>query len=189
MYIIPIYNITVLPNAITYLNGNAFKKSTGQEAVEGDKVILLPTKSDKGTEFTTDDFQTYAVTGEVGTPDTNGFVEIRTKYRVHVDDAEILPGGKIQLSLSRAPETEDFTPAEDRDKCTALKKELLAFSKNYDWAPAAKYLLSFCENLNGLIGILSPFMEMEAEERFALLEETSEKKRAEKIEEIIYEWI
>ena len=189
MYIIPIYNITVLPNAITYLHAQAFKSSTGQAAAEGDKVILLPTKTEKSETFSTEDFQNLAVTGEVGTPDTHGFVEIRTKERVRVDDADILPGGKIQLSLSRAPETEDLPPQTDREKCAELKKELLEFAQKYDWAPMAKYLLSFCDNLNGLICILSPFMEMEAEERFALLSESSAKTRAEKIEEIIYEWI
>ena len=129
MYIIPIYNITVLPNAITYLHAKAFQKSTGQTPAEGDKVILLPTKTENSEAFTADDLYELAVTGAVGTPDTNGFVEIRTKDRVHVDDADVLPGGKIQLSLSRSPETEDLSPETDREKCAALKKELLAFSE------------------------------------------------------------
>ena len=189
MYIIPIYNITVLPNAITYLHTKAFQKSTGQTPAEGDKVILLPTKTENSEAFTADDLYELAVTGAVGTPDTNGFVEIRTKDRVHVDDADVLPDGKIQLALSRSPETEDLSPETDREKCAALKKELLAFSEKYDWAPMAKYLLSFCDNLNGLICILSPFMEMSAEERFNLLRESSARARAERIETTVYEWI
>ena len=51
MYIIPIYNITVLPDAITYLHAQAFKSSTGQAAAQGDKVILLPTKTEKSESF------------------------------------------------------------------------------------------------------------------------------------------
>ncbi len=189
MYILPLYNITVLPNAVTYLHTAAFKKSTGQAAAAGDRVVLLPTKTEKSEAFDAADFYPFAVTGEVGEPDTNGFAEIRTEHRVHVDEASILPDGRIRLSLSRADETGDLSPEEDREKCEALKKELLAFSQRYEWAPAARYLLSFAENLNALISILSPFMELTAEERFGLLRESDARTRAERIEEILYEWI
>ena len=189
MVIIPIYNVTVLPNAVTYLHTEAFQKSTGQAAAEGEKVILLPCKTDRSSDLTGEDFYSLAVTGEIGAPDTNGFVEIRTRDRVRVDSAEIMPGGRIQLEVARFPETPDLPEAEDKEKTDALKEELLAFSKKYDWAPVAKYLLSMVNNLNGLISILSPFMDTEAAERYALLSENSAKARAEAIERILYEWI
>ena len=87
MYIIPIYNVTVLPDGLTYLRADAFRKSTGQAAEQGDKVILLPAKTDNSGPVSADDFYDLAVTGVIGSPDTNGYVEIRTQDRVKVDAA------------------------------------------------------------------------------------------------------
>ncbi|MBQ6118671.1 MAG: hypothetical protein IJK98_05530, partial [Clostridia bacterium] len=161
MYIIPIYNVTVLPDGLTYLRADAFRKSTGQAAEQGDKVILLPAKTDNSGPVSADDFYDLAVTGVIGSPDTNGYVEIRTQDRVKVDAAEVLDDGRIQLSVSLFAGTDDLPEAEAKARCAALKEELLSFSKKFEWAPVAKYLLSFCENLNALITVLSPFMEME----------------------------
>ena len=189
MYILPIYNVTVLPDGLTYLRAEAFQKSTGQAPETGAKVILLPARTDNSGPVSAEDFYDLAVTGVIGSPDTNGYVEIRTQDRVKVDAAEVLDGGRLQLSVSLYACTDDLPEAEGKAKCAALKEELLSFSQKFEWAPIAKYLLSFCDNLNALITVLSPFMEMEAAERYALLAEDSAAKRADVIERTLYEWI
>ena len=190
MYIIPVYNMTVLPNAVTFLGKDAFEKSTGSPAESGERVILLPTKTEnERVRLTEGDFREFAVSGVIGRTEVHGFVELRTQDRVHVDAADVLPGGKIRLSVSQLPETRDLSAEAEHEKYLALKEALLDFSKDQEWAPMAKYTLSFCDTLNGLITLLSPFMELGAEERYALLAEQSAKARAEKIEETVYEWI
>ena len=190
MYIIPVYNMTILPNAVTILGKDAFQKSTGSQAEAGERVILLPTRTDdEQAHLAGSDFRELAVSGVIGRPDVHGFVELKTQDRVRVDAADVLPGGKIRLSVSQYPEAGDLSPEQERAKYLALKEALLEFSKNQDWAPMAKYMLSFCDTLNGLVTLLSPFMELGAEERYALLAENSAGKRAEKIEQTVYEWI
>ena len=190
MYIIPVYNMTILPNAVTFLGKDAFQKSTGSQAEAGERVILLPTRTDdEQAHLAGSDFRELAVSGVIGRPDVHGFVELKTQDRVRVDAADVLPGGKIRLSVSQYPEAGDLSPEQERAKYLALKEALLEFSKNQDWAPMAKYMLSFCDTLNGLVTLLSPFMELGAEERYALLAENSAGKRAEKIEQTVYEWI
>ena len=190
MYIIPVYNMTILPNAVTFLGKDAFQKSTNSAPEPGERVILLPTKTEhQRVRMNEDDFREYAVSGVIGRPDVHGFVELRTQDRVHVDAADVLPDGKIRLSVSQHPERRDLSAEQECGKYLALKDALLEFSKSQDWAPMAKYMLSFCDTLNGLVTLLSPFMELGAEERYALLSEDSAKARAEKIEETVYEWI
>ena len=190
MYIIPVYNMTILPNAVTFLGKDAFQKSTNSPAEPGERVILLPTKTEnERVRMNEGDFREFAVSGVIGRPDVHGFVEVKTQDRVHVDAADVLPGGKIRLSVSQQPESRDLSAEEEQKKYVALKDALLEFSKNQDWAPMARYMLSFCDTLNGLITLLSPFMELGADERYALLSEDSDRARAEKIEEIVYEWI
>ena len=49
--------------------------------------------------------------------------------------------------------------------------------------------MSFCDNLNGLITVLSPFMYISAEEQYSLLELNSCRERADRIERMIAEFI
>lgn len=190
MYIIPVYNMTILPGAITFLGREAFQKSTNSPAEAGDRVILLPTKTENEQGGLAEgDFRELAVSGVIGRPDVHGFVEVKTQDRVHVDGADVLPGGKIRLAVSQCPETRDLAPEAEREKYLALRQALLEFSAKQDWAPMAQYMLSFCDTLNGLITLLSPFMELPAEERYALLAENSVRERAERIEAAVYEWI
>ena len=190
MYIIPVYNMTVLPGAVTFLGRDDFQKSTQSPAVTGERVILLPTKTQNDHGSLTDgDFRELAVSGVIGRPDVHGFVEVRTQDRVFVDSADVLPGGKIRLSVSQRPEEPDLPDAEEQEKFRAMREALLEFAKGYDWAPMAKYMLSFCDTLNGLITLLSPFMDLSAEDRYGLLAEDSTRNRAERIEAAVYEWI
>ena len=154
------------------------------------RVILLPTRTEhEQARLIGKDFRELAVSGLIGRPDVHGFVEVKTQDRVRVDAADVLPGGKIRLSVSQFPEVGDLSAEQAQTKYLALKDALLDFSKNQDWAPMAKYMLSFCDTLNGLVTLLSPFMELDAEARYALLAENSAKARAQRIEQTVYEWI
>lgn len=179
--------MVVLPHAVTYMRADAFAKSTGRAAEAGEKVILLLTKeSAERSALTNDSFQPFAVTGMIQDGTVNGFIGIKTFDRVGVDDANVMDG-KISLSVSPRPEIQDFTEEQDREKFTELKKAILKLSSEYEWGEMTGQLLAFCDNLSGLIAVMSPFMQMTAEEQYALLKEDSLKKRAEMIERTIYE--
>lgn len=187
MLVIPVHKMVVLPHAVTYMRADAFAKSTGRSAEAGEKVILLLTKedTDKG-KLTNDSFQPLAVTGTIQSDIVNGFIGIKTLDRVGVDDALVMDG-KISLSVSPRPETQDLSDEEDSAKFRELKEAILSFASQYEWGAMTQQLLSFCDNLGGLLAVMSPFIQMTAEEQYALLKEDSLKKRAEMIERTIYE--
>lgn len=187
MLVIPVHKMVVLPRAVTYMRADAFAKSTGRSAEAGEKVILLLTKDDTDrSKLTNDSFQPLAVTGIVQEGVVNGFLGIKTLDRVGVDDADVMDG-KIALSVSPRPEVQDFSAEEDHAKFEELKDAILSFSSQYEWSGMTKQLLSFCDNLGGLIAVMAPFMQLTAEEQYALLREDSLRKRAEMIERIICE--
>lgn len=189
MLVIPVHKMVVLPHAVTYIRADAFAKSTGRSAQAGEKVILLLTKEhQERSALTSDSFQPLAVTGVVREGVVNGFVGIRTLDRVGVDDAYVMDG-KISLSVSPRPEEQDFSAEEDRAVFTELKESILSFSSRYEWGGMAQQLLSFCDNLSGLIAVLSPFMDLTAGEQYALLAEDSLKRRAQEIERIVCEFL
>ena len=187
MFVIPVHKMVVLPHAVTYMRADDFAKSTGRSAEAGEKVILLLTKEDTDKRDLTDDsFQPLAVTGMIQSGIVNGFIGIKTIDRVGVDDAHVMDG-KISLSVSPRPETQDLSDEEDIAKFRELKGAILSFASQYEWGAMTRQLLSFCDNLGGLLAVMSPFMQMTAEEQYAFLKEDSLKKRAEMIEHTIYE--
>ena len=190
MTIIPIYNITALPEAAVYLRRKDFTASAGREPEEGEKVILLYAKSEENRASLTEDrFQKLAVTGRIREEDLNGFVAIDTLDRVGVDELEATEDGKIRLSISARPEQDDLTEEEEHKKYACVRQALTEFAEGKDWAPVAEHLMNYCQNLNGLIAIVSSFFDMPAEDKYALLAEDSKKARAEAIERTILEFI
>lgn len=190
MIILPTYNLTLLPNALVYLRADALRKATGKDAEKGDRVILLPSKTDRSLGgIVADDFHPLAVSGAISDTDAHGFVGIRTDARVGVDRLEVTPEGKISISISPKPEINDSDEQDDRDRLSKLKAELIEFSKSKEWAPMANYLLSVCDNLNSLVCVLSPFMDSTEPERYELLAEDRASVRAKMIEKLIYEWL
>ena len=146
MLVIPVHKMVVLPHAVTYMRADAFAKSTGRSAEAGEKVILLLTKedTDKG-KLTNDSFQPLAVTGTIQSDIVNGFIGIKTLDRVGVDDALVMDG-KISLSVSPRPETQDLSDEEDSAKFRELKEAILSFASQYEWGAMTQQLLSFCDN-------------------------------------------
>ena len=135
--------MVVLPHAVTYMRADAFAKSTGRTTEAGEKVILLLTKedTDKGM-LTNDSFQPLAVTGTIQSSIVNGFIGIKTLDRVGVDDAHVMDG-KISLSVSPRPETQDLSAEEDNAKFKELKDAILLFASQYEWGAMTRQLLSF----------------------------------------------
>lgn len=177
----------MLPHAVTYIRSDAFTESTGNAPEAGEKVILLPTKDYiKRSDLTDESFQPLAVTGIIQEGMVNGFITIRTIDRVGVDDISVV-GGQITLSISLRPEIQDFSDEEDHEKFTALKEAILSFASQYEWGQMTKQILAFSENLGGLITVMAPFMQMSAEDQYALLQVDSLKKRADIIEQMVYE--
>ena len=190
MTIIPVHNMTVLPRSVLYIQTGIFAKSVERPAEVGEKVVLLFTKEDdERAVLTNESFNPLAVTGIIRNTDLSGFVAIETLDRVGVDSVYVTAAHKIQLEVSPRPEIKDISPEEEREKFNSLKSALLEFSSGFEWAPMARQLMSFCDNLNGLIAVLSPFMYISAEEQYSLLELNSCRERADRIERMIAEFI
>ncbi|MBQ5336633.1 MAG: endopeptidase La [Oscillospiraceae bacterium] len=187
MLVIPVFKMVVLPHSVTYMRADAFLKSTGRLAEAGEKVILLLTRENTDRKnLTSSGFQPLAVTGTVRKTASEEFIGINTSDRVGVDDAVVMDG-KISLSVSPRPEIKDLSDEEDREKFSVLKNAILSFASEHEWGAMTKQLLSYCDNLSGLISVMSPFMQMTAEAQYSLLKEDSLKKRAEMIENMIGE--
>ncbi len=190
MVVIPVYNMVVLPKSVFYIQLTQFIKGTGQQPVEGEKVIMLFAKEDQARkELTSDSFMPLAVTGRVKSVNVNSITVIDTLDRVRVESVDISADGQIALTVSAHPEINDISAEEASDMLRQLKGLVSDFSSGYEWAEAARQTLDSCRDLNSMITVFSPFMYLSHEEKYALLEENSCRNRARRIDQVIREFV
>ena len=98
MVVIPVYNMVVLPKSVFYIQLTQFIKGTGQQPVEGEKVIMLFAKEDQARkELTSDSFMPLAVTGRVKSVNVNSITVIDPLDRGRVESVDISADGQIAL--------------------------------------------------------------------------------------------
>ena len=188
MAVFPIYNILVVPDAYIYFKAEYYRQYAGKPPVQDEKVILIVAKEDlPRSELTNDSFYPIGLSGVITEVSDNGFVVIRTKNRVNLDDVAVYRDHTIDLSISRRRDIDDLDPEEAARKLAGVKRALAEFSENFRWASAAKRYIENWESIGEAAVVMSPWMQNTNAERYAILAEDSRKKRAEMLERIIYE--
>ena len=118
-----------------------------------------------------------------------GYVTIRTQYRVNVEYVNVNPDHTIQLTMSRRPEQDDLNPTVEAGKVRSLKEEMRKFSAGFEWAESADFFVNQIDNLATAACMMSMAVQSSNEERYAILAEDSKAKRAELIEKMLYAYM
>ena len=190
MLVIPVYNMLLLPDANLYFQQNELRKISGSRSIvlnETTIVILAKEKLDL-KDMKEDSFYPIGVVGSVSDI-REGFVTISLQYRVNLENVFINPDQTIKLSISRRNDTHDLDESEAREKLKDMINEMKKYASGFDWAKAADAYIDQVDSLNMAISMMSPWLKLNNEERYELLKEDSEKKRAEMIEKIMYEFL
>ena len=190
MLVIPVYNMLLLPDANLYFQQNELRKISGSRSIvlnEKTIVILAKEKLDL-KDMKEDSFYPIGVVGRVSDI-REGFVTITLQYRVNLENVFINPDQTIKLSISRRNDTHDLDESEAREKLKDMINEMKKYASGFDWAKAADAYIDQVDSLNMAISMMSPWLKLNNEERYELLKEDSEKKRAEMIEKIMYEFL
>ena len=183
MIVVPTYNMILAPNATLFYPQDQLRRSAGGSGITVDeKVILIVAKENKNfADLTEDDFYHVGVTGYIAELNPQGYAAIRTQSRVNVEDVRIYPDHTIKLMTSRRNDIRDLDPEEAREKLSALIQEMRDFSSGLQWAETAEYFINQVDSLGMAACIMSPMLDIPNEERYAILAEDSQAKRAELI--------
>ena len=189
MPVLPIHNAIAVPDSTIYLRPDYYRiMSAGKEPQQDAKVVLLITKEPMSRDMVTpESFYPVGVTGLVTQPDVQGFVAIRLRSRVNIDQISIQPDKSIAVNVSRRTEIDDLDRAEEERRVTAVKEEVLRFAEDKPWAPIIRAFAATWTNLGEIAAVLSPWLTATNEEKYALLAEDSRKLRFEQMEKMLYE--
>ena len=106
---------------------------------------------------------------------------------MHFDEITVYSDHTIELSVSRKPDEEDLDPAYEAERLEKLKKLVIEYTSQFQWGSLTRAYADQWSNIGEIASIMSPWLNIENEERYALLAEDSRKKRSEAMEKILYE--
>ena len=190
MIVVPTYNMILSPEATLYLPLDMLRRSAGhREITVGEKLILIVAKENVSlADMTEDSFYPIGVSGTVAELN-RGFAVVNTQYRVDLQTVGINPDRTVQLTIARRADTEDLDSAVEAEKLKNLVQEMRDYAKGFEWAQAAEGILGQIRSIGMAACVMSPWLDMGNEERYAILAEDSKAKRAELVEKALYEFL
>ncbi len=191
MLIIPIYDSIVLPHSTMYIPKENIVDLGGRQVEVNDKIIFLVCKERLNySKISKSAFQKIGVSGVIADIDKNGLVTIDTKERINIlkfRKTKVENNYEIEINLRE--EVDDISIEEETSKLMKMKSELTNFIKDNQWSFMVRAYIMQWKSLNEVICAISSWLPNSEEEKYALLKEDSKKKRTEKIEKMIYEYI
>ena len=185
---VAVYNAVVVPDTNIFFAIDAYKKMTGRAPFEGEKVILMMLRADDSREdLEKDSFYPIGVSGVITEVNAGGYLVIRTHGRVHFDEITVYSDHTIELSVSRKADIEDLDPAYEEERLDKLKKVVIEYTSQFQWGALTRAYADQWSNIGEIASIMSPWLNITNEERYALLAEDSRKARSDSMEKILYE--
>ena len=188
MAVIPVYNVLVAPDANIYFKTDTYEKVTGKSPNVDEKVTIVVSRYQQARdEIDEESFYPIGVSGIITEVNSNGYIVVRTRYRVNIEEVTVYKDHDIDLAISKRRDIEDLDRETMEKKLKELKSELARFSDSFQWGQGGRAFIARWNSISEIAAAMSPWMMNSNEERYAVLAEDSLAKRAEMMEKMIYE--
>ena len=190
MFVIPIYDMIILPEVTYYFKQDVFRELNLQEELkEDEEVVFLMLKEDRNRdEMRPEDFFPIGVSGKVEGIDSEGSVSVRTLGRVDVRAIQATPDMMTADVEARSGE-QDLDAEEAKLRFDKLRTSMLKFIQRFQWGIWARSYVLHWKNVSEVVSALSAYLNLTNEEKYAILETDSTRERFEKMERSVYEFM
>ena len=190
MFVLPLYEVLLVPVVNMYVRGEEFEEFALSKAVLHEDVVLLTAKEQKPRyAYTADDFYEIGVGGYVSDVSQDGFVTIRANERLRIDAVRVNDDATIEVETTGLIDVRDVPEEERLTRLRAIKDALNDFAKEYDWGKQAMPMIEGFHSIEEAGVSLSPWLAADNETRYQVLTYPSMRGRMEAIEQIIYAFI
>ncbi|WP_036606854.1 endopeptidase La [Oribacterium sp. P6A1] len=189
MKVLPLYNVLVLPDSNIYFQTQAFRAIAGNNVYQGDSVTILVMKEQQIREQITDkSFYPIGVEGKIEEISGEGYVIIKTENRVDVKEIAVNDQHEIFVDTVKRDSIKDMDVNEARQRLLKIKVDLKELVSRFRWGSIMESHIDQYTSIEEAAAVLSSWISITNEERYAVLEMDSEKERFEALEKIIYEY-
>ena len=178
MFVIPIYDMIILPEVTYYFKQDVFRELNLQEELkEDEEVVFLMLKEDRNRdEMRPEDFFPIGVSGKVEGIDSEGSVSVRTLGRVDVRAIQATPDMMTADVEARSGE-QDLDAEEVKLRFDKLRTSMLKFIQRFQWGIWARSYVLHWKNVSEVVSALSAYLNLTNEEKYAILETDSARER------------
>ena len=189
MIIRPIYNILLLPDVTYYFKTDFFTEFTDGPLEAGTDIIFAFVKEDiEDSSLQPEDFYPIGLSARAENIGEDDSVQIRTLHRVVLSDICLDHNG-IRASVSLRPDIEDMPEEQQKEEFSRLRASLLKFVQGYQWGIWARGFILQRKTIFDLASALSDYLNLTAEEKYAILACDSIQNRYHLIEKAIQEFM
>lgn len=190
MFIIPIYDMIILPGVTYYFKSDVFRELKIPEFKAGDSVLFMMLKEDKNIgEMYPDDFFKIGVSGTVEGIDGEGNVSIRTKNRENLERISVGEDLSLQAITTERAQVDDVGPEEQKERFEKMRASILRFIQGFQWGIWARSYILHWKSMEEAVSAISSYLNLSNEERYAILAADSMSGRIELMEHAVYEFI
>ena len=189
MIVIPVYNKQLISEGNLYFQTDEFK-NLGGRAVQGERVVILQSKTfQKRDEVTEDNFYPIGVSGVLTTISSDGYVIVTVNNRVNIDEVSVDPRHSIELSISKRPDSETSDASREAEVLRKLKEEVKDLSSRFQYSGFFNALIDNMNTVGELTAAVSYWMKNSNDDKYRIIAEDSAIKRMELMEKAVYEFV
>lgn len=190
MFIIPIYDMIILPGVTYYFKRDVFRELKIPEFTAGDSVLFMMLKEDKNIgEMYPDDFFKIGVSGTVEGIDGEGNVSIRTKNRENLERISVREDQHLKALTTERAQVDDVGAEEQKERFEKMRASILRFIQGFQWGIWARSYILHWKSMEEAVSAISSYLNLTNEERYAILAADSMSGRMELMEHAVYEFI
>lgn len=212
MAIIPVYNSIILPDTTFYFKKDLLEEMNIHDIKEGEDVVFLirrdinqkekeikeaeakasepaePDENEKKIEKLEDEFYPIGVAGKVLSVDENGTASIEAKERMDITKVTV----EDQYYNLEAETREDIMDMDEQELLATVKelrRAVLNYVKQFQWGIMAREYIVQWKNVNEIAVSLSSYLNLNNEERYAIVAADKMTERVDLIKKAVYEFI
>ena len=190
MFIIPIYDMIILPGVTYYFKSDVFQELNIEGYQTGDSVLFMMLKEDKALgDMFPDDFYKIGVSGTVEGIDSDGNISIRTKSRENLERITVSEESGLQAVTTERAQVEDLQQEEQKARFDRMCSSILRFVQGFQWGIWARSYILHWKSMSEAVSAISSYLNLTNEERYQILAADSVSGRTELMEHAVYEFI
>ncbi len=188
MTVLPVYNFILVPDAGIYMKTEFYQAAARRKPIVDDRVIMIVArKKELRQDMTEDSFYPIGISGTITEVNEGGYIVIRTKGRLNLDEITVYPDHSIELSVSRRGDIDDLDHIQATEHLEQLKKDIISFTDGFQFGAVTRGYVSQMSNIGEIACMMSPWLVTSNEDRYAVLAEDSLAARTDMLEKIVYE--
>ncbi len=189
MITIPVYDIILFPGVSFYFRREIYEKWNLKDAEKGQQILFLLMRTQKDpTDLQPEDYYTLGFSAVVEDIDPEGIMTVRVLQKVSVSNIR-WEKETILADIAGVEETEDLPEEEKKARFERIRADFLQFIAGFQWGVWVRGIVMHWESVEEMVCGMAGYLTLSQEDKLSLMEENSVKRREERLEDIVYEFM